>query len=59
MKKAGRASACAERTKNMFHMSVTLDVSKLTGWLKAVANCRVESRACDAGRGVRAGRRGS
>ena len=44
---------------NMKSMSVTLDVSKLTGWLKAAAPCRVESRACEAGRGVRAGRRGS
>ena len=35
----GRARA-AERTKNMNPMSVTLDVSKLSGWLKAVANCR-------------------
>ena len=43
----GRARA-AERTQNMPAMSVTLDVSKLTGWLNAVASCRVESRACDA-----------
>ncbi len=39
-------------------MSVTLDVSKLSsGWLNAVAYCRAERRAYDAGRGVRAGRR--
>ena len=48
-----------ERTSNMRAMFVTRDVSKLTGWLKAAAFCRVESRACDAGRGVQAGRRGS
>ena len=35
----GRARA-AERTQNMELMSVTLDVSKLTGWLKAAAACR-------------------
>ena len=44
--------ACAERTSNMRYMSVTLDVSKLSGWLNADASCRVERRACDAGRGV-------
>eukprot|EP00964_Phaeocystis_antarctica_P049979 scaffold28957_cov67-Phaeocystis_antarctica.AAC.2 len=33
-------------------MSVTLDVSKLSGWLNARAPCRVERRACDAERGV-------
>ena len=54
----GRARA-AERTQNMPAMFVTLDVSKLSGWLKAFAFYRVESRACDARRGVRAGRRGS
>ena len=34
----GRARA--ERTPNMFPMSVTLDVSKLSGWLNADARCR-------------------
>jgi len=29
---------------------VTLDVLKLSGWLNANAVCRVERRACDAGR---------
>ena len=50
--------ARAERTKNMRLMSVTLEVSKLSGWLKADARCRVEGRA-HAMRGgeVRAGRR--
>ena len=30
-------------------MVVTLEVSQLSGWLKAFAFCRVEGRACDAG----------
>ena len=50
--KAEGARACAERTKNMTPMFVTLDVSKLSGWLNATAFCRVERRACDAERGV-------
>ena len=50
--------ARAERTRNIWLMSVTLDVSKLSGWLKAAWSCRVEGRARDAGGGeVRAGRR--
>ena len=36
----------------MWSMSVTLDVSKLSGWLNATALCRVERGAYDAGRGV-------
>ena len=36
------AGVCAERTLNMNLMSVTLDVSKLSGWLNALAACRVE-----------------
>ena len=36
----------------MRFMSVTRDVLKFTGWLKAAAYCRVGSRGCDAGRGV-------
>ena len=56
--KAWRPRARAERTLNVANMVVTLEVSKLSGWLKAGAHCRVEGRACDAGgRGVRAGRR--
>ena len=35
----GRARA--ERTENMLYMLVTLDVSKLSGWLNADAYCRV------------------
>ena len=45
------ARARAERTKNMPYMSVTLDVSKLSGWLKG-APCQVKRRACDAGSGT-------
>ena len=29
------------RTKNMFFMVVTLDVSKVSGWLNSDASCRV------------------
>ena len=47
------ARARAERTENMIFMSVTLDVSQLSGWLKAFATCRVERRACVTGRGAR------
>ena len=50
--KAVGARARAERTENMAPMFVTLDVSKLSGWLNAYACCRVERRACDAGRGT-------
>eukprot|EP00964_Phaeocystis_antarctica_P050416 scaffold29284_cov63-Phaeocystis_antarctica.AAC.1 len=42
----------------MTSMSMTLDVSKLSGWLNADASCRVERRACDAQRGVGRGREG-
>ena len=47
----GGYRACAERTLNMWSMVVTLDVSKLSGWLNADADCRVERR------GVRCGAR--
>jgi hypothetical protein len=44
------ARARAERTTNMRRMFVTLDVSQLSGWLNAVAYCRIEKEAtCDAG----------
>ena len=51
--KAGGARACADRTPNMWLMSVTLDVSMLSGWLNADAHC-AESKggAYGAGRGV-------
>ena len=39
----GRARA--ERTANMLYMLVTLDVSRLSGWLNADANCRVKREA--------------
>ena len=39
------------RTKNMAFMSVTLDVSILSGWLNTDAPCRVERRAHELGRG--------
>jgi len=47
--KAWGPRARVERTLNMYCMVVTLEVSKLSGWLKANARCRVEGRACDAG----------
>ena len=47
-----RARARAERTWNMRSMVVTLDVSKLSCRLNVVARCRVERRACNAGRGA-------
>ena len=40
---------------NMRFMSVTLEVSQLSGWLNADARCGVERRACDAGRGAARG----
>ena len=36
---------------NMLVMTVTLEVSKLSGWLNADAYCQVERRAYGAGRG--------
>ena len=47
-----RVRARAERTLNMLFTIVTLDVSKVSGWLNADAPCRVERRACDVGRGA-------
>ena len=44
----GAKGTRAARTKNMPDMSLTLEVSKLSGWLKADASCRVEGRVCDA-----------
>ena len=49
VKAGGGSRACAERTMNMRFMVVTLDVSKLSGWLNADACCRVERRAYGAG----------
>ena len=54
--KAEGAMACAERTLNICCMVVTLEVSKLSGWLNAFAYCR-ESKEGHAVRGeVYAGR---
>ena len=58
VKAGGGYRVCAERTKNMPPMSVTLDVSKLSGWLNADADCRVERRVYDAQRGVSRRREG-
>ena len=41
-----------ERTENIHCMFVTLEVSKVSSWLNADADCRVEGRADDAGRGA-------
>ena len=43
MEAQGRARA--ERTLNMSCMSVTLDVSRLSGWLNADARCREKGEA--------------
>ena len=43
------ARARAERTKNMWPMVVTSEVSKLSGWLKVDACCRVERRGMRCG----------
>ena len=40
------------RTSNMPAMLVTLDVSKLSGWLNSSASCQVARTAHEAGRGV-------
>ena len=37
-----RESRRAERTANMAHMSVTLDVLNVSGWLNADASCQGE-----------------
>ena len=50
--------ARAERTSNMDSMVVTLDVSRLSGWLNADALCPAEKRAvsvCGPGKGGRVG----
>ncbi len=41
--------ARAERTLNIDIMSVTLDVSRLSGWLNVDASCGVDRRALEAG----------
>ena len=52
LRRLGGQRARAQRTWNIWTMSKTLDVSKLSGWLKANAPCRVEKRAYGAGRGA-------
>jgi len=47
----------AEHTENMYPMFVTLDVSRLSGWLNVFADCRVEREAWEEG-GMQAGGRG-
>jgi len=54
------ARAREERTSNILRMSVTLDRSKLSGWLNASAFCRVKGRhgkrvTCKLGGGVAGG----
>jgi hypothetical protein len=44
----GAKGTRGERTANIQYMVLTLEVSKLSGWLKRVT-CRVGGRACDAG----------
>ena len=43
MEDEGRARA--ERTENMYAMLMTLDVSRLSGWLNADALCRAKGEA--------------
>ena len=52
LKAVGGRGTHAERTMNIPRMVVTLDVSKLSGWLNANAFYRVERRACDEGSGT-------
>ena len=42
--------ARTERTRNMECMVVTLDVSRLSGWLNSDAPCRVERGELEEGR---------
>ena len=49
------AWAGAERTENMYCMLVTLDVSKLSGWLNAGAICQVKERSIGRRGDMRAG----
>ena len=51
----GGGGAWTERARKMYCMSVTLDVSQLSGWLNALAFCRVEVEACE-GDDMRAGK---
>ena len=46
----GEGRAHAERTLNIPAMFVTLDVSRLSGWLNAYARCRVKRESIGGGR---------
>ena len=50
-------SARAERTENMYAMSVTLEVSRLSGWLNADMLCRVKNGSIARGATCRLGER--
>ena len=52
-----QGQARAERTANMALMLVTLEVSRLSGWLKYDAYCRVPQRGRTMRGGMRGGRR--
>ena len=41
-----RIGQVRSRTANMYRMLVTLEVSKVSGWLNADAPCRVQREAC-------------
>ena len=49
LKRLGGKGTRGERTRNIWTMFVTLEVSKLRGWLKVDASCRVD------GEGMRCG----
>ena len=44
------AGAREKRTKNMYPMVVTLEVSRLSGWLNTDALCRAQREAWEQGR---------
>ena len=60
LKAVGGRAERSERTQNIWTMSVTLDVSKLSGWSNVTALCQVKCKAYEAGQGARweAGRSG-
>ena len=58
VRKAGQGTR-AERTSKIFHMVVTLDVSKLSDWLNADARCPQSEGGHRVRDEVRAGRRES
>ena len=54
----GHGTRAGVRTANIAYMVVTLDVSKLSGWLNADADCRVTPRHLEGERGLGGARRG-